>query len=72
MYPFCSSFVAGVCSLSGVVYCVGGTHGPSGTKYCFRLTEDEKSWERIANLNIGKDFVTADGAVVVGSNFASS
>jgi hypothetical protein len=40
--------------LDGVVYCVGGTHGPSGTKYCFRLNEVENSWERIANLNIGE------------------
>jgi len=57
-----------------VVYCVGGTHGPSGTKYCFRLSEDEKSWERIANLNIGKDTMqlssgsgTIPGVTYVGS-----
>ena len=47
-------FILGVCSLDDRVYCIGGTYGPSGTKYCFRLNETESKWDRIANLQQGK------------------
>ena len=43
----------GVCSLDNRVYCIGGTYGPSGTKYCFRLNESDTKWDRIANLQQG-------------------
>ena len=45
--------------LDSVVYCIGGTYGPSGTKYCFKLTETEDKWDRIANMLTG-DFVIWD------------
>ena len=45
---------SGVCSLDNRVYCIGGTYGPSGTKYCFRLNETESKWDRIANLQQGR------------------
>ena len=45
---------SGVCSLDNRVYCIGGTYGPSGTKYCFRLNESESKWDRIANLQQGR------------------
>ena len=46
-------FFVGVCSLDNRVYCIGGTYGPSGTKYCFRLNENDSKWDRIANLHQG-------------------
>ena len=46
-------FVIGVCSLENQVYCIGGTYGPSGTKYCFRLNKEDTKWDRIANLQQG-------------------
>ena len=46
-------FLSGVCSLDDRVYCIGGTYGPSGTKYCFRLNDTESKWDRIANLQQG-------------------
>ena len=46
---------SGVTALDGAVYCIGGTYGPSGTKYCFKLEQgpDEK-WDRIANMITGE------------------
>lgn len=44
----------GVTELDGVVYCIGGTYGPSGTKYCFKLTDTEDKWDRIANMLTGE------------------
>ena len=46
--------VSGVTTLHKNVYCIGGTYGPSGTKYCFKLSEAEDKWERIANMLTGK------------------
>ena len=46
-------FFAGVCNLNGQVYCVGGTYGQSGTKYCFRYVEDEDKWQKIASMLTG-------------------
>jgi len=45
----------GVTELEGAVYCIGGTYGPSGTKYCFKLEQgpDDK-WDRIANMITGR------------------
>ena len=46
--------LSGVTELEGAVYCIGGTYGPSGTKYCFKLEQgpDDK-WDRIANMITG-------------------
>ena len=46
--------LAGVTHLDSVVYCIGGTYGPSGTKYCFKLTGTEEKWDRIANMLTGE------------------
>ena len=46
--------LAGVTHLDSVVYCIGGTYGPSGTKYCFKLTGTEDKWDRIANMLTGE------------------
>ena len=54
-----SFILLGVCSLDDRVYCIGGTYGPSGTKYCFRLNESESKWDRIANLQQGKKYRVA-------------
>ena len=50
--PVC--LFSGVTELEGSVYCIGGTYGPSGTKYCFKLGQgpDDK-WDRIANMITG-------------------
>jgi len=44
----------GVSELNGVIYCIGGTYGPSGTKYCFKLTDNDEKWDRIANMLTGR------------------
>ena len=49
-----SHLFPGVAEQDGVVYCIGGTYGPSGTKYCFKLTDNEDKWDRIANMLTGE------------------
>ena len=47
--------LSGVTELDGAVYCIGGTYGPSGTKYCFKLEQGpEDKWDRIANMITGQ------------------
>ena len=52
-FNFCFTLL-GLCSLDDTVYCIGGTFGQSGNKYCYRLNEDETKWERIASMHVGK------------------
>ena len=46
-------FLIGLCCLDGKIYCIGGSYGSTGSKYCFRLDPESKSWERIADMHIG-------------------
>ena len=50
------SFSAGMTGLDGVVYCIGGSNGSTGSKVCFKLPIGGKKWERIADLHTGKPF----------------
>ena len=44
----------GLSSLDGVVYCIGGSNGSTGSKVCFKLKPGSPKWQRIADLHIGK------------------
>ena len=44
----------GLSSLDGVVYCIGGSNGSTGSKVCFKLKPGSSKWQRIADLHIGK------------------
>ena len=46
-------FLIGLCCLDGKIYCIGGSYGSTGSKYCFRLDPESKSWERISDMHIG-------------------
>ena len=55
--PFLTNFFVfftGATCLDGSVYCVGGSYGSTGSKYCFRLDLETKTWHRISDLHIGK------------------
>ena len=47
----------GLSSLDGVVYCIGGSNGSTGSKVCFKLKPGSPKWQRIADLHIGKTIV---------------
>ena len=49
-----TSFVTGLCSWDGTVYCIGGSNGSTGSKFCFKLQPNSTKWERIADLQVGK------------------
>ena len=53
-YKSRSSFVTGLCSWDGTVYCIGGSNGSTGSKFCFKLKPNSSKWERIADLQVGK------------------
>jgi len=46
--------LTGLTTLNDILYCVGGTYGQSGNKYCYRLAADDTRWERVANLHVGR------------------
>merc|ERR1719447_907441 len=44
----------GLTSLKGVVYCIGGSNGSTGSKVCFKLVPGCPKWQRIADLHTGR------------------